>query len=203
MSELSQSLFETSPSQKNLIGALVSFHQEMGKVAKKSKNPFFRSDYADLPSILDAIKQPLLKNGLVLTHLPLGDNNLMTRLMHESGEYQQGIFYMKSVKDTPQDRGSVITYMMRYAVGAYLGLSIDKDDDGNKGTGNAPKKSYQKKAVSKPKSLAIMTEAIKNTMVDFVKEGKSDLVKSKLGAYEDSEFKKFVVAEILKANDNG
>jgi hypothetical protein len=183
MSELQIPIFSTSEGQVNLIKALKSFHEAVGKVAKSSKNPFFKSDYADLPTILDAVKQPLIDNGLVLSHLPMGDNNLMTRLLHISGEFQQSIMYMKSVKDTPQDRGSVITYMTRYATGAHLGLSIDKDDDGNKGTGNgkAPK-TFEKKAVK----LKVLTEAISTVMTEFITKGDVDVVVSKLPTYADS-----------------
>ena len=190
----------------------------MGKIAKRSKNPFFKSDYADLPTILDAVKNPMAKAGLVLTHMPIGDNNLMTRLMHKSGQWQQGIMHMRAVKDTPQDRGSVITYMTRYATGAYLGLSIDKDDDGNKGTfgkGAPPSKQptvyskkpskavAPKKVTSTPKpvkkeaeGLKQMTAAVRDVMIEYINKGDIAVVNSKLGTYADGAIKTEVATSL-------
>jgi hypothetical protein len=167
-------VFTTSESTKNIVGALLLFNGLIGVVDKDSKNPFFKSDYAPLPSILKAIKDPMKEAGLSINHFPVGDNRLVTRLSHSSGEFYQGVFFMASVKDTPQDRGSVITYMMRYAVGAYLGLSIDKDDDGNKGTGNtAPQAQVLKQ----------MTPAVKDAMLKYITDGSIELVEKQLPKY--------------------
>lgn len=188
-------VFITSDTVKAINTALVGFKKQMGKVAKTSNNPFFRSAYADLPTILDAVKEPMVDNGLTLNSFPVGDNHLVTRLSHVSGEFMQGLFYMKSVKDTPQDRGSVITYMMRYATGAALGLSIDKDDDGNKSSGRAA----TKRTATKVKTLLVdMDDPIKESMIKFVKDGKATAVEGKMANYKDSPNKKAVRAELDK-----
>lgn len=190
-------VFTTSESTTKIVEALLKFNDAMGTIAKDANNPFFKSAYADLPSILKAIKEPMAKNGLTINHFPVGDNRLVTRLSHKSGEFYQGVFFMKSVKDTPQDRGSVITYMMRYAVGAYLGLSIDKDDDGNKGTGNTVKPPVQP-------TLKSMTAVVKDTMLQFIADGKIDSVEKQLPKYNDSANKTLVkkaVADAKSVND--
>jgi hypothetical protein len=125
----------TSESIKQIAEALVGFHSEVGKIAKDAKNPFFKSKYASLSGILDAIQEPLVNNGLSLVQFPEGENGLTTRLCHKSGEWMEASYFMKPVKDTPQDRGSAITYQRRYAVGAILSLNIDEDDDANKASG--------------------------------------------------------------------
>lgn len=122
---------QTSDSIKNIATALVGFHKEVGKIAKDSKNPFFKSSYASLSAILDGINDPLNSNGLSIVQFPEGENGLTTRLMHSSGEWMESTYLMKPSKDTPQDRGSAITYQRRYAIGAILSLNIDADDDGN------------------------------------------------------------------------
>jgi hypothetical protein len=126
---------QTSESIKQIAEALVGFHSEVGKIAKDAKNPFFKSKYASLSGILDAISEPLVNNGLSLVQFPEGENGLTTRLCHKSGEWMEATYSMKPVKDTPQDRGSAITYQRRYAVGAILSLNIDEDDDANKASG--------------------------------------------------------------------
>lgn len=125
----------TSPEIKNICTALVAFHDEVGKIAKDAKNPFFKSKYASLSGILDAISKPLISNGLSIVQFPEGESGLTTRLLHTSGEWMEATYNMKSVKDTPQDRGSAITYQRRYAIGAILSLNIDEDDDGNNASG--------------------------------------------------------------------
>jgi hypothetical protein len=124
-----------SESIKNLAQALLQFHAKMGKISKDSDNPFFKSKYAGLPTILEGIKEPLKESGLVFIQLPSG-SNLTTILMHgESGEWIESTAELRPVKQDPQALGSAITYMRRYALGAILGLNIDEDDDGNAASG--------------------------------------------------------------------
>jgi len=173
-------VFETSESTTKVVLALLAFNKAIGVISKDAKNPFFRSDYAPLPTILKDIKEPMQKAGLTINHFPVGDNVLITRLSHSSGEFYQSTFYMKSVKDTPQDRGSVITYMMRYAVGAVLGLAIDKDDDGNKGTHTNNAQIAQEPVLKK------MTVVVKDAMLKYVADGNIDSVVRNLPKYNKS-----------------
>jgi hypothetical protein len=125
---------EKSESIKNLATALVKFNSEVGKIHKKSENPFFKSKYAALPDILSEISEPLQKSGLVVIQFPDG-NSLTTMLIHsESGEYLSSTAEMKPVKTDPQSLGSAITYYRRYMLASILSLNIDEDDDGNKGS---------------------------------------------------------------------
>ena len=180
-------VFTTSEDTTKIVGALLAFNKEMGVVGKTSKNPFFKSNYADLPTILKATKEPLEKAELSITHFPVGDNRLITRLSHSSGQFYQSMNYMKSVKDDPQARGSVITYMMRYAVGAVLGLSIDKDDDANSST--------------RPQApiLKTMTENIKDAMLKYVEEGTFDSVEKQLPKYSPNANKTVVLKALSDA----
>jgi len=171
-------VFTTSDSTTKLVGAILAFNKAIGVISKDAKNPFFRSDYAPLPTILKDIKDPMQNAGLTINHFPVGDNRLVTRLSHTSGEFYQGLFYMKSVKDTPQDRGSVISYMMRYAVGAYLGLAIDKDDDGNSGTFN---KGGQKGEVQP--QLKTLTQVVHDAMIKYIDNGDIEKVVKQLPKY--------------------
>lgn len=128
-----------SESIKNIATALLSFQGEIGKIKKEAKNPFFKSTYASLPNILDAIQEPLQSSGLSFMQLPCGDHGLNTLIMHaESGEWISSEYNMRPVKDDPQGRGSCITYMRRYALAAALGLNIDEDDDGNAASRGKP-----------------------------------------------------------------
>ena len=125
---------EKSESIKSLSLALLKFNAEVGKIGKKSTNPFFKSKYASLPDILSEIAEPLQKSGLVIIQLPDGEM-LSTMLVHaESGEYITATSIMKPVKNDPQSMGSAITYQRRYSIASILNLNIDEDDDGNRAT---------------------------------------------------------------------
>ena len=128
-----------SESIKNISTALAVFHIKMDVIKKDAKNPFFKSSYASLSNILDAIKIPLAESDLSFSQHPMGENGMSTILMHKSGEWLGSHFTMKPVKNDPQGIGSCITYMRRYALAAILGLNIDEDDDGNQASGNSNK----------------------------------------------------------------
>lgn len=123
---------EKTESVKNIAKALSVFHGKVGKVLKTATNPFFKSKYAALDSVLDVIQEPLKESGLVFSQFPDGEYRLTTILIHvESGEYFLSTYFMKPTRDDPQGLGSCITYQRRYALVAILGLNVDDDDDGN------------------------------------------------------------------------
>lgn len=155
-----------SESIKNIAKALVEFHKNVGKIKKGETNPFFKSKYANLSAILDVIDAPLQETGLSYVQFPVGKNQLTTLLMHsESGEWIQGTYEMTPTKNDPQGQGSVITYQRRYALGGVLGLNIDEDDDGAKGSKPVP---GVKLGVSAPKKVELIVsepEAIESVEV--------------------------------------
>ncbi len=121
---------------KNLYKALSEFQEKCPLIKKDAENPFFKSKYAPLDSILPIIL-PLLKEvGLVITQIPNG-TQLKTIIAHiESGEFVEGNADLINDKNTAQGLGSAITYMRRYALVSMLGLNTEADDDGNKASGN-------------------------------------------------------------------
>jgi len=121
-----------------LAKGLILFNVKCEGIKKDAKNPFFKSTYASLPKIIEAITEPLAESGLALTMFPIDENSLYCLLMHTSGQWIEATYTMKPVKDTPQDKGSCITYARRYCISSILNLQIDDilaDDDGNKASG--------------------------------------------------------------------
>jgi hypothetical protein len=126
-----------------LAKGLILFHVKCEGIKKDAKNPFFKSTYASLPKIIEAITEPLAESGLALTMFPIDENSLYCLLMHTSGQWIEATYTMKPVKDTPQDKGSCITYARRYCISSILNLQIDDiltDDDGNKASGKSEAK---------------------------------------------------------------
>jgi hypothetical protein len=142
---------EKSESIKNIASALALFQSEVEAVTKDAENPFFKSKYATLENVIATIKPLLAKNALSYAQFPDGDG-LYTILMHTSGEWMGAHASLELKNRTPQDQGSAITYMRRYALSGMLGLSTEEDDDGN--TASKPKaedaKPWQKKKVEAP-----------------------------------------------------
>lgn len=146
-----------SESIAKLSASLTKFQSEMQSVKKGSVNPFYKSTYADLASIIEAIREPLATNGLAFSQFPSGQNGLRTILMHESGEWIEETFYVSPTDSKPQSLGSAITYARRYALGAILGIATEDDDDGNEASKEV-KKGPVKKDVPVDKKSQIMSE---------------------------------------------
>ena len=104
-------------------------------IVKNCVNPFFKSKYADLSSIIEATKEALTINNLAVVQTnEVSDNGKLivtTVLMHSSGEWISGSLSMKPVKDDPQGAGSCLTYMRRYSLQQILMVSAEDEDDGN------------------------------------------------------------------------
>ena len=131
-----------SDSIKELATALNKAQSEMSGASKSSKNPFFKSKYADLNSVIEAIKQPFSDNGLSYSQMPVFDNGAVgveTILMHISGEYIASTLLLPMVKQDPQAAGSAITYARRYSLMSVAGIPAE-DDDGNHATNRTPSK---------------------------------------------------------------
>lgn len=130
---------------KELATALNAFQAELVTVGKTAANPFFKSKYADLATIMLASQPVLTKHGLAVVQLPdnlEGRPALTTILMHSSGQSVQATVPLILTKEDPQGVGSAITYARRYGYAAALQIVIDEDDDGNRAS--APSQSYNK-----------------------------------------------------------
>jgi hypothetical protein len=60
-----------------------------------------------------------------------GGGQMVTRIMHESGEWMNCGIPMPSLPAKPQEAGGVISYFKRYSLCAALGIVADEDDEKN------------------------------------------------------------------------
>jgi hypothetical protein len=134
-----------------LSAALVEFHKSAPEVKKNAINPHFKNRYADLASIIDATRSPLADAGLSVVQLPDGDD-LVTRLIHKSGQWISSRTALKFTKQDAQGYGSALTYARRYALSAILNLAAD-DDDGE--AASRPTRSKTTEAPAKPPAYVI------------------------------------------------
>lgn len=129
---------QRSEAINELATALARAQGQMKAAIKDSSNPFFKSKYADLSSVVEAVKKPLSDNGLSytqLTDMEEGAVVIETLLLHSSGQWLMGRLRMPVAKpNDPQALGSAITYCRRYALQSLCGVPAD-DDDANSATG--------------------------------------------------------------------
>jgi len=114
--------------------AMFAAQMEFPLVKKTDKNPFFKSTYAGLPSVLEVVLPILHSHELYIVQSPISEESrvgVRTTIAHISGESITGEFTMTLAKNDPQGAGSAITYARRYALVSMLGLNVDEDDDGN------------------------------------------------------------------------
>jgi len=177
---------KTSESIAALAAALCKAQSQMGGAAKSADNPFFKSKYADLGSVVHAIKQPFADNGLSYVQFPISTNSaigVVTRLMHESGEWMEQDYYLPLQKLDPQAAGSAITYARRYSLQAVAGIPAEDDD----GEGSMLR--------GKPKTI---TGVQVEQLYDALEESDSDLEKF-LKAFKKGSLEEFTEPEYVRA----
>jgi hypothetical protein len=155
-----------------LAKALAAAQFRFEGVEKDSKNPFFKSKYADLHSIWQAIRAPLSENGLAISQLTSEENGkdyLITMLIHSSGQWIKSVTHIKTAKSDIQSFGGAITYCKRYAIQAIVGIS-SYDDDGEE----AMKHARAEKPKEEEKGSTI--DDLAKTLLEFSKEEISEYV---------------------------
>jgi hypothetical protein len=116
---------------KNIYSAVLKAQKEITHAVKDAKNPHFKSKYATLESVIDAVKKPLNDNGILVVHATSSELILTTSLIHaESGESISSSVPLLMSKQDMQQLGSSETYSKRYNLTALLNLPTE-DDDGN------------------------------------------------------------------------
>ena len=104
--------------------------KEIGAISKESTNPFFKSKYFDINTLIENVEPVLQKNGLLLLQ-PIQDGKVKTLIVDiETSESVESEMSLPPLND-PQKLGSAITYFRRYTLQSLLGLQAE-DDDGNK-----------------------------------------------------------------------
>lgn len=115
-----------------LASALNKAQAEMGGAVKDSSNPFFKSKYADLASVIEACKEELTKHGLSISQLVTSDEQgksyVETVLLHSSGQWIASKMLLHLAKTDMQGLGSAISYARRYSLQSILNIPAVDDD---------------------------------------------------------------------------
>jgi len=103
-----------------------------------------RGKYANFEAVIDAVKEPLNENNIVLIQAVNFNREdgvfIETTLLHTSGEFCSSTTPIYCIKpNDPQALGSGITYSKRYSIQSLLGLP-STDDDGELASKEKPKR---------------------------------------------------------------
>ena len=124
-----------------LNAALCKAQSEMGPARKGKVNPAFRSNYADLASVIEAV-QPLHDNGLAYSQLVSVDGDIVgvcTVLRHISGQTLDcGSMTARAKDASAQAIGSALSYLRRYSLMTACGIASADDDGQGAGRPSAP-----------------------------------------------------------------
>jgi hypothetical protein len=118
---------------KGLTVAMLKIQTEISPVIKDASNPFAKSRYATLNSVITASQEALLKNNVWVVQYTIPVETvhlgLITKLNHGStGQWQSSLVVMPLVKNAPQGYGSSMTYTRRYSMAALVGIIVEDDD---------------------------------------------------------------------------
>lgn len=140
----------TSESVAKLAPALLAAQRACAAPLKDSENPHFRSKYADLQAVRDAMFSAFAENGLCVIQMPGfadGAATLTNRILHTSGEWIEWDAGSPLTKADPQGWRGAVTYLRRTCLEGIANLAAE-DDDGN--TASQTPKARPVPTVSRP-----------------------------------------------------
>tara|TARA_B100000519_G_scaffold49276_1_gene39712 strand:+ start:158 stop:595 length:438 start_codon:yes stop_codon:yes gene_type:complete len=124
--------------KESIYNKLYKVQREIGAISKDSTNPFYKSKYFDINSLIKQVTPILEKHKLLLLQ-PIKDGEQYSIIFDLDGGSVESSLKLPTDLDA-QKIGSAITYYRRYTLQSLLGLQAE-DDDGNVASG---KHNYKK-----------------------------------------------------------
>lgn len=118
----------------NLIESLVKAQSEMTHAQLDQINPHFKSKFASLKSVIDAVKPALNANGIFfmqISHPVENGVGIETVFCKGDEKLSTGVVVVPVDRANAQGLGSSMTYAKRYSLAVATGISASEDDDGN------------------------------------------------------------------------
>lgn len=141
---------------------------------KNADNPYFNSKYADLATVVEALKEPLEEEqlGYMFSISPwvVDETKAIWAVYISVVDFETGetlvtsSFPIQNIE--PQKFGSAVTYAKRYLLTTTFNVIAEEDDDGNEAQGVKP--SLQKKT-PKPLKVADINDQVNDEIPTFFK----------------------------------
>jgi hypothetical protein len=163
-----EEVVDVLPKSETIYTKLWKAKQEIGKINKSANNPFFKSKYADLNTILDIVEPILHKHNLILLQ-PIEDGKVVSKIIDvENGDYLTSSIELVTINDI-QKYGGQISYFRRYSLQSLLSLSM-QDDDANEVTkyvkNTFPQERFES-GLTKVSNGELTTEQFKNALKGY------------------------------------
>lgn len=170
-----------------MIEDLIKVQQQMEPAKKQSNNPHFRSKYADLGNVMDAVMTALHSNNFALSQQTVQNDDgwcVTTILLHTSGKKLTCSVPLIMAKNDMQALGSAITYARRYGLMSLCGIAPE-DDDGNAASSGPKYQPAQKISEEQEKELRSLLQITESDIQAFCNafgvKDVSDLPETKFG----------------------
>jgi hypothetical protein len=162
----------TGKTTRNIQSVMQQAYGMMDTVKKSSKNPFFKSNYADINVVLETIKPVCESLGLVIFQAPRvidGNDVLFTKisLADNPSEFETSEVRLLLPSADMQKLGSAITYARRYSL-VSLFLLETEDDDGQSASKHPT--ATQKRNLQINKAMDELVKAQKEKDTDTAKQ---------------------------------
>lgn len=185
-----------------LATALAKAQGEMPVAYKNSKNPFFKSTYADFEAIIVASRPSLSKYGLSVVQPPIvqeGDRSyLVTLLMHASGQWIKSIALHNPVKTDVQSLSSYNTYLKRMCYTSLVGVATGDDDDGQAASHNVG--SQETELVLK-KYQSTYQQPTQQAIIEKISNDQLEQLENELDGYPDIKSKVVSALNLERLSD--
>jgi hypothetical protein len=164
-----------------LFSAMSKAQAAIKKAKRNKKNIHLKNEYADLESVLDAVRPMLSKHGLAVVQQPIcteGHAGVVTWVGHASGEWMSHELVLPMGgrgSNLTQQAGAAISYARRYALSSIFAVAVGDDTDGATEDGppkRAPKKRAPKKA---PPAKSVEPSELIDTFLKAVVPFRADL----------------------------
>jgi len=146
---------------KNLMDAYLRFQKDVGHATFDSQNPHFKSDFASLKQVIDTVRPVLNRHGItfIQTSLPCNGGVSVETTFHGYGEsIPTGPVFMPVDRANAHAAMGAYTYAKRCSLVLATGIGVDKDDDGNTATENAPRSTSVAQTVIEQENLEMDEE---------------------------------------------
>lgn len=123
---------KSSEQTNEISAALAKAQGTINNPGKTAINPHFKSQYADLSSGINAIREGLSSNGIAFVQATRVEGDVVmldTRLTHSGGQWIESEWPVTKLPAQPQVIGSALTYARRYSLFSLVGIA-GEDDDG-------------------------------------------------------------------------
>ena len=130
---------------------------------KNAQNPYFNSKYADLATVVEALKEPLKEHNIGYYFMTIGSDPVWQLTMtvvdlNESDDTLVLAFPLNP--NDPQKMGASITYAKRYLLCTAFNVIAEEDDDGNAASGNEPTLPKKKPVKKKNKTEDLVNDEV-------------------------------------------